>query len=69
MKRAPLPILVSERQAAQLFDMKPVQFRALVDGGELPRPKTIGEFERWDTSELCRVASGDAIDGMGDISW
>ena len=48
MKRAPLPIFVGERQAAQLFDLKPVQFRALVEGGQLPKPKTIGEFERWD---------------------
>lgn len=69
MKRAPLPIFVGERQAAQLFDLKPAQFRALVDGGQLPKPKTIGEFERWDTGELCRVASGDAIDGVGDVQW
>ncbi|MDW3222505.1 MAG: hypothetical protein R8G34_06385 [Paracoccaceae bacterium] len=69
MKREPLPILVGERQAARLFDQRLAQLRALVEGGALPRPKTIGEFERWDTMELCRVASGDAIDGMGDVQW
>lgn len=69
MVRAPLPILVGERQAAKLFDLKPVQFRALVEGGQLPRPKTIGNFERWDTVELYNVASGEAIEGLGDIKW
>lgn len=54
------PIAVRETTAAALLDMKPCEFRRLVDGGHLPRPKTIGGLPRWDTGELRRIISGEA---------
>lgn len=69
MPGALVPIFVGEKTAALLFDMKTAQFRSLVDGGQLPRPKWIGEFERWDTRDLRRIASGEAIEGLGEVQW
>lgn len=63
------PILASERTAAKLLDMKPAEFRALVDEGVLPGPKRVGEFDRWEVEHLKLVACGNAIEGMGGVSW
>lgn len=68
MSAHPVPILVGEKMAARLFDMKLAQFRSLVSGGQLPPPKRIGDFERWDTDELRRIANGEAMDG-GGMDW
>lgn len=54
------PIAVQEKTAAALLDMKPCEFRRLVDGGHLPQPRSIGGLPRWDTGELRRIISGDA---------
>lgn len=63
------PILANERSAAKLLDMKPAEFRALVDDGFLPKPAKIGDFERWDVEQLRAVACGDLVDGVGQIEW
>lgn len=63
------PILASERNAAKLLDMKPADFRSLVDSGVLPKPTKIGEFERWDVEQLRAIASGDLAYGLGVIEW
>ncbi|MDJ0858639.1 MAG: hypothetical protein QNI90_18715 [Dinoroseobacter sp.] len=63
------PILASERSAAKLLDMKPADFRSLVDAGVLPKPAKIGEFERWDVEQLRAIASGDLANGPGVIEW
>lgn len=63
------PLMVGERKAAGLLDMKPAEFLRLVDEGVLPRPYTRGGFDRWDVLELVRIWKGDAIDGMGEVSW
>jgi hypothetical protein len=43
--------------AARLLDMKPAEFRRLVEEGALPPPV---KFDRWDVRELERIMSGDA---------
>ncbi|MEQ5870027.1 hypothetical protein J4E08_08945 [Sagittula sp. NFXS13] len=63
------PILASERSAAKLLDMKPSDFRALVDNGVLPKPAEFGGFERWDVEQLRAIASGDLANGAGVIEW
>lgn len=62
-------MLVGERRAAGVLDLKPAEFRQLVDDGHLPRPYPCGGFERWDADELIRIWKGEAMDGMGDIAW
>lgn len=66
---SPLPLFASERNAARLLDMRPAEFRALVEGGHLPKPRKIAGFERWDVHELRRIVSGEAVEGMGDVQW
>ncbi|MBY6056794.1 hypothetical protein [Leisingera daeponensis] len=63
------PIAVAEKGAAQLLDMKPAEFRALVDQGVLPRPRKVGTYERWDAEELRAVMRGDFVDGFEDVKW
>jgi hypothetical protein len=65
----PVPIFASERTAARLMDMKPAEFRALVEGGHLPRPREIGGLQRWDVAELRRIVNGEAAEGMGGVQW
>lgn len=63
------PIFANERTAAQLLDMRPSEFLALVERGHLPPAKDIAGFKRWDVQELRRIISGDGIDGMGSVDW
>ncbi len=62
------PLFANDRNAAALLDMKPAEFRGLVDDGVLPRPTKIGDFERWDVEQLQSIARGDAAEG-GPIKW
>ncbi|MDO6585247.1 hypothetical protein Q4543_06925 [Salipiger sp. 1_MG-2023] len=62
-------ILATERNAAKLLDMKPADFRGLVDAGVLPKPAEIGGFERWDVEQLRAIALGDLANGAGVIEW
>lgn len=67
---APAPILASETSAARLLDMKPAEFRALVEAGHLPRGREIAPgVLRWVTEDFHRIARGDAADGMGGVQW
>jgi len=66
---APAPIFANERSAARLLDMKPAEFAHLVDTGHLPRPRKIGNMNRWDVDELRRIITGEAAEGMGDVKW
>ena len=62
------PILAAEPTAAQLLDMKPAEFRALVEAGHLPKGREIAPgMVRWDTDDLRRIAKGQAIDR--GIEW
>ena len=53
------PMFAGERSAAALLDMQPSEFRRLVEVGALPRPRRIGNLERWDTAELYSIIRGD----------
>ncbi len=54
------PILVTENTAAAMLDMRPDEFRALVEGGHLPGGREIAPgFKRWDTEELRKLAKGE----------
>lgn len=62
------PILASADKAARLLDMTRGQFLELVAEGHLPRPRRIGQLERFDVEELRKVARGDMIGG-GGMEW
>lgn len=68
MPKTPDLLFASERTAARLLDMKPGDFRALVDRGHLPPPRKIGNLERFDLAELQAVIRGDKIGG-GEMTW
>lgn len=60
----------SEKRAAATFDMRVNEFLAHVDAGHLPKPREIVPgVLRWDLDELCRIARGEAAEGMGNVSW
>lgn len=52
MKRSTQILFAGDKKAAALLDMKPVEFRGLVDDGVLPKPTKIGDYERWDVEQL-----------------
>ena len=64
-----LPLFANESTAARLLDMKPAEFRSLVEGGHLPRARDLGGLKRWDVEELRRIAKGEAAEGLGDVAW
>jgi hypothetical protein len=66
---AVVPLLASETRAAKLLDLSVSDFRALVEGGHLPRAKDLAGFKRWDVEELRRIARGEAVEGLGDVQW
>lgn len=67
---APAPILANESTAARLLDLKPGEFRSLVQAGHLPKPREIAPgVPRWVVDDLRRIASGEASEGMGDVRW
>ncbi|MBV1865821.1 MAG: hypothetical protein KUG74_15500 [Rhodobacteraceae bacterium] len=61
-------LFANDRNAAALLDMKPAEFRGLVDDGVLPKPTKIGGYERWDVEQLQTIARGEATEG-GPIAW
>lgn len=62
------PIYASETTAAKLLDMRPAEFRALVEAGHLPQAYEIAPgVPRWKTEMLEKIANGDAVDGK--IGW
>ena len=64
------PIFASETSAARLLDMKPGEFRSLVDAGHLPRGREIAPgVVRWATDDLRKIANGQAIEGMAGVQW
>lgn len=70
MTRVVAPLLASEARAAELLDMKPSEFRKLVEAGHLPNGREIAPgMMRWQVEELRLIASGEAIEGLGDVAW
>lgn len=62
------PLFVSKRSAAQLLDMRPAEFQALLEAGHIPKPRQIGRHERWDVEELRKIASGEMAE-TGGMEW
>ncbi|TNE64441.1 hypothetical protein [Celeribacter ethanolicus] len=61
MGRQTTQIAVTEKTAAAMLDMKPIEFRGLVQRGALPRPTTIaGTIERWRVADLEAIVNGTA---------
>ena len=56
------PILAREKSAAALLDLKPCEFRRLVDAGALPGPIKLHGIELWRYADLEAVASGAAME-------
>ncbi|MCU0903466.1 MAG: hypothetical protein MUE83_06275 [Tabrizicola sp.] len=70
MADRPAPLFANEATAAKLLDMKPGEFRALVEAGHLPRPREIAPgVPRWPVDDLRRIVSGEASEGMGGVQW
>tara|TARA_R100001369_G_scaffold72203_1_gene100166 strand:- start:740 stop:949 length:210 start_codon:yes stop_codon:yes gene_type:complete len=69
MAKSRLMLFANDRNAAALLDMKPAEFRGLVDDGVLPKPTKIGGYERWDVEQLQTIARGEAADGIGEVNW
>ncbi|MFC4734839.1 hypothetical protein [Salipiger abyssi] len=65
-----VPIFATESTAAKLLDLSIKAFRALVADGYLPAGQQIapGIF-RWRVDELKRIASGESVEGLGDVDW
>jgi hypothetical protein len=54
------PIFARDVTAARMLDMKPCEFRRLVDEGALPGPVKVAGIERWHVRELERILTGEA---------
>ncbi len=52
------PLFASDATAAKLLDMRPAEFRELVEAGALPSPVQIGPLRRWDVDELRAILRG-----------
>lgn len=62
------PILASESTAAQLLDMKPTEFRCLVEAGHLPKGQLLAPgIVRWSVEELRGIANGKAARPDGGL--
>lgn len=55
----PEPIFATEANAARLLDMRPAEFRQLVEAGHLPGPVSIGPVRRYDVEHMRRVILGE----------
>lgn len=63
------PLFANEITAARLLDMKPGEFRSLVEAGHLPRGREIAPgFRRWDTDELRKLAKGELARPDGGLT-
>lgn len=59
MGKAFTPLFASENTAAKLLDMRPADFRALVNAGALPGPVRLNEtVERWRVEDLDAILQG-----------
>lgn len=52
------PLFVRDTTAARMLDMKPCEFRQLVDAGALPGPV---RYERWDVDQIRSIMRGEAM--------
>lgn len=55
-------ILAKDTTAAKMLDMRPSEFRRLVEGGFLPRGREVAPgMVRWPVEDLRRIVNGDAV--------
>ncbi|MCA0204342.1 MAG: helix-turn-helix domain-containing protein [Proteobacteria bacterium] len=54
-------LAVKDTTAAQMLDMSPKDFRALVEAGALPPALPIGEHQRWLVADLEAIITGKKI--------
>ena len=62
----PAPLCVRDTRAAEMLDLPPARFRALVAEGILPPPVSIGGMERWRVADLDAILTGQKLDA---IEW
>lgn len=58
------PMFASASTAARLLDMKPAEFRRLVDDGALPGP---ARYNRWDVDQIRAIMRGEAVKPSEDF--
>lgn len=58
-RRTLTPRFARDRTAAQLLDMTPSEFLALVKAGALPRPTRVGDLDRWSVADLDAILHGN----------
>ena len=54
------PLAVRDKTAAAMLDMRPAEFRRLVDRGALPPPVVIGGHHRWRVDQIEAILKADA---------
>lgn len=65
--RTMTPIFAGEKKAAALLDMKPAEFRSLVESGALPPPQNLCGYQRWRVKDLEAIGDGGAMDGDFEV--
>lgn len=60
-------IAATERTAAKMLDMRPAEFRELVQAGSLPAPCQIGPHKRWIVEDLEAIVRGRAFKPKEDL--
>ena len=45
------------------------QFLDLVEADIFPKPLKIGDLDRWDMEDICRIVSGEPDDGLKETIW
>lgn len=61
------PLLVTDKTAAAMLDMRAPEFCALVAAGSLPQPIIIAGLRRWRMAELTAIADGTAPKITSDL--
>ncbi|MBZ0123843.1 MAG: hypothetical protein K8F31_08150 [Roseovarius sp.] len=56
------PLFVRETKAASMLDMRPAEFRELVEAGALPGPENISGRLRWRVATLEAIGTGAALE-------
>ncbi|SET76110.1 hypothetical protein [Paracoccus homiensis] len=52
------PMFASANTAARMLDMKPAEFRSLVESGALPGPV---RHQRWDVEQIRAIMRGEFV--------
>ncbi len=69
VKQKPEVLFGKARTVAAALEMSERQFLDLVEAGIFPAPLKIGDLDRWDMEEICRIIRGEPDDGLNGIVW